>query len=218
MMTSLPWLSLQSGSATTQRRRLPSTRGCTPCVDCPFEFDFRAQTFQIAVNDSHGQLPAVAAIGDSAIGPLQRSVDLNMIESFGVTDIREAEIVLLGPEERDGVKRLSLSKYVPRRGLTLTLGHDPVFHADSLAAQPIRPARDVARCEDTRDARREVLIYQEAAIDSESRSFGQRIAGRTPTPTTTKSASSLSPLVNMTLRSSIDVALAPRWKVAPCVS
>jgi hypothetical protein len=36
-----------------------------------------------------------------------------------MTDIREAELVLLSPEKRDGVKPLPPTKDVTRRGLTL---------------------------------------------------------------------------------------------------
>jgi hypothetical protein len=39
--------------------------------------------------------------------------------ALGMTDIREAELVLLSPEKRDGVKPLPPTKDVTRRGLTL---------------------------------------------------------------------------------------------------
>ena len=44
------------------------------------------------------------------------------------------------------------------------------------------------------------------------------IAGRTPMPTTTRSAWRFSPLFKVTLRSSIEAAVVPRWNVTPCCS
>ena len=52
-------------------------------------------------------------------------------------------------------------------------GHDPVFDADALAGEPIRPARNVAGREDARDARFQVLVHSDAAIDGEAGLFGQ---------------------------------------------
>ena len=48
---------------------------------------------------------------------------------------------MFGPEERDGVKSFTAAKDVARRGLSLALGHDKMFDADSFAGEPIRPAR-----------------------------------------------------------------------------
>src|SRR5688572_31472427 len=109
--------------------------------DRSLEFDFRAQTLQIAVNDRHGQLPAAPAIRDRAVAcpGVELPVHLGLVPALGVTHVRKAEIVLLGPEERDRIEAFASTQEVPRRSLTLTLGDDPVFDADALAAEPIRP-------------------------------------------------------------------------------
>ena len=93
---------------------------------------------------------------------------------FGVSDIGEPEIILLGPEEWDGVKPFAVAKNVTCRRLSLALGHNKMFDADSFAGEPIRPTRDVAGCEDAWDARLEVFIHDDAAIDGEPCSFRQR--------------------------------------------
>ena len=42
--------------------------------------------------------------------------------ALGMTDIREAELVLLGPEKRDGVKPLPPTKDVTRQWIALGFG------------------------------------------------------------------------------------------------
>src|SRR5579864_9443213 len=90
-----------------------------------------------------------------------------------MTDIRETELILLGPEEWNGVEPLSSSKDVAGRGLTLAFGQHPVLDADVLACERVRPARDVARRKDARNARLEVLVHRDAAIDGEACLFRQ---------------------------------------------
>jgi hypothetical protein len=46
-----------------------------------------------------------------------------------------------------------------------------VFDSDSFAGGPVRPTRDVAGCEDAWDARLEVFIHDDAAINGEPCSF-----------------------------------------------
>ena len=126
------------------------------------------------MNDRNRQLLASAPISDRAVARGKLPVDLGFVPSLGVTDIREAEIVLLGPEKRDGVEPFPPTQHVARRGLPLALGHHPVFDADALAGEPIRPARDVAGREDARGARFQVLVHRDAAIDGEACLFRQR--------------------------------------------
>ena len=98
---------------------------------------------------------------------------LGLVPALGVADVSEAEIVLLGPEERHRVKPLALTEHVARGSLPLAFGHHPVFDADALAGEPVRPARNVAGREDARDARLEVFVHGDAAIDGEACLFRQ---------------------------------------------
>ena len=143
------------------------------CGDCSLELDLGAKAFEIAVDESDGQFFACTPIGYRAVSRLELPVDLGFVPSFGVPDIGDAEVVLLSPEERDGVKSFPAAKDVARGGLPLALGHDKMFDADSFAGEPVRPARDVAGSEDARDARFEVLVHCDAAIDGEPCSFRQ---------------------------------------------
>ena len=80
---------------------------------------------------------------------------------------------MLGPEERDGAKYFPLTKNIACRGLSLAFCHYKMFDADSFAAEPVRPARDVAGCKDARDASFEVLVDDDAAINREPCLFRQ---------------------------------------------
>ena len=93
--------------------------------------------------------------------------------AFGVPDIAEAEIVLFGPKERDVIERFTSAEDVVRRHLALTLGDDPMLHANSLTGQPVRPARDVAGGEDAWNAGFQVLVDGDAAIDRKACLFRQ---------------------------------------------
>jgi len=125
------------------------------------------------VNRRDRQYAAAPSIGDCAVSRLQLSIDLRTVPSLSMPDVRDAEIVLLGPEERDSVKRFAVAKDVACRRLSLALGHDKMFDADSFAREPVRPACDVAGCEDARNTGLEVFVHCDAAINGEPRSFRQ---------------------------------------------
>ena len=113
-------------------------------------------------------------IGYGAVSTFQRPRDLGFVPVFGVSDIGEAEVVLFGPEEWDVIEAFAPAEDVVRRCLALALGDDPMFDANSLTGEPVRPARDIAGSEDAWDAGLEVLIDDNAAIDLESCLFRQR--------------------------------------------
>ena len=94
------------------------------------------------------EFPASEPIRYGAVSTLQRSLDLGFVPVFGVSDIGEAEIVLFGPEKWDVIEGFAPAEDVVRRCLALALGDDPMFDANSLTGQPVRPARDVAGSED----------------------------------------------------------------------
>src|SRR5438105_8959399 len=142
---------------------------------CHFELDFRTQPFQVPVNEGHRQLSAAPTIGDRAVAGdgVELSVELGLVEAFGVTHVRKTEVILLRPEERHGVEPLPSSKDVTGCSLSLALGHHPMLHSDALAGEPIRPACDVTGREDAWCAGLEVLVYHDTTIDGESCIFGQ---------------------------------------------
>jgi hypothetical protein len=141
--------------------------------DRSLEFDLRPKAVEITVNGSDGQFSACTPVIYRAVARVEPSVDLGLIPSFGMADIGDAEIVLLGPKERDCVKSLSAAKDVPRGGLPLALGHDKMLDADPFAGEPVRPARDVPGCEDARDAGLELFVHCNPSIDGKPCSFSQ---------------------------------------------
>src|ERR1035437_5370665 len=133
------------------------------------ESELGLQTLPIAVHHGHGKCHVAAAIGDRAVSRhlVELPVEFGRIPLLGMPHIRQAEIVLVGPEEGDGVEPLARAEDIARGGLPLTLGHHPVLHADALARQGVGPARDVAGREDALYARLEVLVHRDAPIDGE---------------------------------------------------
>jgi hypothetical protein len=74
-------------------------------------------------------------------------------------DISNAENRMFGPEGMARSPSVRAGEDVVRRCLALELGDDPMFDADSLTGEPVRPARDVADSEDALDA----VLENEAA-------------------------------------------------------
>ncbi len=92
---------------------------------------------------------------------------------FGVTDIGDAEIILLGPEEGDVIKCLATSQHIARGRLTLALRHHEMLDAEPVAAQRIRPTRNIARREYSGRAGFEKLVHKDAVFDRQSGLLGQ---------------------------------------------
>ena len=136
-------------------------------VDSSLEFELGAKAFEIPANRRDRQLPAASSIGDRAVSRLQLPVDVGFIPLFGVPNIRDRKIVLLGPEEWNGAKYFPAAKNVASSGLSLALGHDKMFDADSFTGEPIGPAGNVAGCEDVRNIRLKIFVHCDAAINGE---------------------------------------------------
>jgi len=127
-----------------------------------------------------------------------------------VSDIGDAEIVLLGPEEWDGVKTYAPTQNVACGGLSLALSDYEMLDADALAGEAIRPASDVASSENARGAGLEIFVDDDAAISGKTRALCQLGLRSHPDADDMRSAWILSPLVSVTLRSSIEIAVVPR--------
>ena len=78
-----------------------------------------------------------------------------------------------------------------------------MLDANALAGMRIRPARDIAGGVDAGRAGLEIAVDDDAAIEREAGLFGQRKRGRTPMPTTTRSASRRPPLLSVA-RAAVD--------------
>ena len=173
-----------------QRRRRTFDRpaaGVVPRYD-PLELDLRTKSFEIAMDHGDRELLALEPVRYGAVSTLERPRDVGPVPVFSVSDIPEAEVVLFGPEERHVVEAFAPAEDVVRRCLALALGDHPMFDANPLAGQPVRPARDVAGREDAWNAALEVLIDDDTAIDRSPACSASESAGRTPIPTMTRSA------------------------------
>ena len=81
-------------------------------ADRALELDFGEQTLMIAVHDRNRLLAPLPQIADRAVALLDRAIDHDFIPIFRVTDIGNSEVMLLGPEEGDGIERLTPADHV----------------------------------------------------------------------------------------------------------
>src|SRR5207244_8912709 len=114
--------------------------------------EFRRQTFDVGIDRSHREHAAVALVAQHAVPGCDIAIDRKLVPGRSVSDIVDGYVVVLAPEERHGSELLLVSEHVARRSLTLTLGNDPVLHANCLAAVCVRTACDVASGENSWNA------------------------------------------------------------------
>ena len=82
-----------------------------------------------------------------------------------MADVVNDDIVLLTPKERHSIERLAIAQDVSSRDLALTLGHDPLFDADSFPRVRVGPAGYIAGSEDARRAGFQILVDCNAAVN-----------------------------------------------------
>ena len=109
---------------------------------------------------------------------LERAVDVNRVPLLGVADVVDRDVVVLTPEERDGIEALAIPQHVAGGDLALALRDDPVLDADALAGTRIGPARHVPCGEDPGRARFEVLVHGDATVQRQACLLGE--SGRRP--------------------------------------
>ena len=173
------------------------------------ELELRTQALKVAPDCRDSKNPAVTAIGRPAVLLLEPPVDLNRVPLFRVADIKDADVIVHAPEERHRIERLAPPEHIACRGLPLTLGDDPVLDPNTFTAVEIGPPRDVAGGEDPGIVSRYSLTTTPRSTSSPA--FSARpSAGRTPTPTTTRSAVRFSPVCRVAFCRSIAAAVMPR--------
>src|SRR5205085_10461795 len=124
----------------------------------------RLQTDEVATDRRHGQRAVAPYIADGAVA-LERAVDLDAVPFLGMAHVVDRDVVVLAPEEGDGVKRLAVAEHVPGSRLALPLGHYPMLDSDAVACVWIRPPRDVACGKNAGHARFEILVDADPAVD-----------------------------------------------------
>src|SRR5215471_5107326 len=134
---------------------------------------FRLEALDIPVDRGDREHAPVALIAQQAVPRHDVPHDRQLVPRLGVADIVDRDIVVLAPEERHRDELLAPSEHVERGGLALALGDDPVLDADALAAVWIRPARDVARREDSGRAGFQISVHDHATVELEAGLFGK---------------------------------------------
>src|SRR5262249_48129735 len=100
-------------------------------MDMTFPFRSRREAFAIARDRRQRQRAAAEDARHRAIARVERAVDLDGIPFFGVADVFDLDVVVLAPEERDGIELLAAAEHVERRHLSLAFSDHPVLDADS---------------------------------------------------------------------------------------
>src|SRR5580693_8692436 len=169
--------SIQGGSEGTGKALRSATSG-----DRFFELNFGGEAVAITPDRQHRQFAAAPPVSHRAVLRRKASVNLDAVPMRGVPDIVELQIVLLGPEERHRVEALARPEHVWGSRLALPFGDDPVFDADRLARQPVGPPGDIAGGPDTGDARLEIRVDGDAAVNSNPGPLGERGLRPHPNP------------------------------------
>ena len=170
----------------------------------PFEFNFGAQPLEISMDDRDRQFLSSAPVTDRTVSLIQRPIDLDIVPPFRVADIGEAEIVLLGPEERNGVKPFAPAQDIARSRLPLALGGDKMLDPDALACEQIWPTGDVTGGKNARRARLEILVDGDTTVHGQTGVLGKRGLWPNADADDDEVGLSFSPFSSVTLRSSID--------------
>ncbi len=92
------------------------------------------------------------------------AVDGDLVPRLRMADIIDRHIVMLAPEKRHGVERLSLPEHVARGGLALAFSNHPMLDPDIFPGMRIGPARDITGGINSGDAGFEVRVHRNAAI------------------------------------------------------
>jgi len=168
------------------------------------------QSLQIPRNRCHREGAATPLVGKSAVSRLEVSFDFDRIPILRVADVVDGDIIVLTPEERHRVERLAVAQDISGRNLTLTLCHNPMLDADALPEYG-SGHRAMSPAAKTRGALvfRYSLTAMPRSIARPACSANAR-EGCTPTPRTTKSASSSAPPVSINLRPLMLVTVLPR--------
>src|SRR5262245_36352082 len=86
-----------------------------------------------------------------------------LIATAAMTDVVDVQIEMVAPEKWRNRERCARPENIARRGLTLTLSDDPVFHADPARAR-FGPAGNVTRGKNSGNVRFQELVYQHTVV------------------------------------------------------
>src|SRR2546427_3011851 len=136
-------------------------------------FDLPAQALLVAEQRPQRQQLALPGQPNRHVAVGRITVYVNPRPRPRMTGVVDAHVVMPAPKNRDLIDPLARPEDVWGRRLALALRHDPVLHANSPAAVWIRPSRDVARGEDPRHTRLEILIHGDPLIDRQAGLLGE---------------------------------------------
>src|SRR6185312_15248881 len=124
-----------------------------------------------------GKRTAGASIPHGAVPVVDAAIDLDLIPAFSMTYITDRQVVMHAPEEGHRIEALSAADHVARGGLSLALRDDPMLDTDVIFGVWVRPARNIAGCEDARHTGLEILVDRDTAIGAEPGAHGKADIG-----------------------------------------
>src|SRR5688572_17521385 len=142
-----------SGSARPRRRVIvksdigsPSAArwSCEHMLLAALDRRFRLQAGEVPPDGHYRERPALRHEAGRAVAACEVAREDDVVPLLGVPDVTERHVVVVAPEERHGVEAPPSAEDVPRGGLSLPFGDDPVLDADALGRVRVGPARDVA--------------------------------------------------------------------------
>src|SRR5689334_3635650 len=92
--------------------------------------DLGLQTIEVAEDRSDSTHSAIALEAEDAVFAHDVAFSDDLVPRLRMTHIVDWDIVMLAPEKRHGGEGHGLAHHVESRGLSLTLGNDPVLDAD----------------------------------------------------------------------------------------
>ena len=108
----------------------PDIRIAALCGGLTLHHDLGLKTFKVAKDRGDCGHTSVALKAEEAVFAHHISVDQDLVPRLRVTDIIDRDIVVLAPEKRHLGEGCALPKHVESRGLSLTLGDNPMLDTE----------------------------------------------------------------------------------------
>jgi hypothetical protein len=98
-----------------------------------FHENLGLEAFKISKDRSNSTHSAIALEAENTVFAHDVAFNHELVPSLRMTNIVDWNVVMLAPEKRYGAERYRVAQHIESRGLSLTLGDDPVLDADVLA-------------------------------------------------------------------------------------
>src|SRR5437660_1971139 len=158
-------------SATRSRSRSGDLSSLQPYSS--FHSALSLQALEISRDGYSGESATALLVHHGTISRIEATVNLNSVPLLSVAHVIDSHVVMLTPEEWNGVKFFTTAKNIFSCYLSHALSNHPVLDANSLAGVRIGPTGGIASCEDSGRTSFEVFVDFDTPIDREPGLLGQ---------------------------------------------